>query len=183
MVYLEWVGELNRCYASNCDIDCTCSPMFRRCISLVVVAGILASHLATIPHAHAGMSAVEQKRHDATPHFHSHGPGHSHHGHRHSRKPSYSHSRHASAHVASNSSLSPFAGGSHDNSAVFVPVSAPSADQKGMSTAAIVGAGSIPAPGKLLATFQAKLASAPWHPPDEVLDSSKIYLTLRTLRN
>lgn len=51
--------------------------MFRRCISLLIIAGVLAGQLAEIPHAHGGMSAEEQRVHDLSPHIHCH--SHQHH--------------------------------------------------------------------------------------------------------
>lgn len=160
--------------------------MFRRMVAILVALGLLASHLAAIPHAHGGMSAAEQKRHDATPHFHSHGPGHAHHGrrhdHRHSPKSHKTHLPQLPAEVAGEGALSPVTVESHDSSTVFVPVSATSSAQKVASVTADTGTWTS-APCELLAASQVKWASAPWHPPDEVLDGSKLYLTLRTLRN
>lgn len=161
--------------------------MVRRCISLLVVAGILAGQLATIPHAHARLSAAEQKRHDATPHFHSHRARHAHHGHghqhRHAPKVPRRELQQRPLQVAGDSTDSPVEADGHESSAFFVPVSAPSTAQKGLGAFANPKASSTPATGILLVASQLKLASPPWHPPDEVLDGSNLYLTLRTLRN
>jgi hypothetical protein len=63
--------------------------VFRRCISLLVLAGFFANQLAVVlhaPHDHGAMTAEAQREHDATPHFHWRGNGeryHHHHAHRH----------------------------------------------------------------------------------------------------
>lgn len=58
--------------------------MFRRCLFLLVIWGLVASNLASIPHAHARMSTEEQHQHDTTPHFHPSWLGHHHGGKDHS---------------------------------------------------------------------------------------------------
>lgn len=57
--------------------------MFRGCISLLTIVGLLASFLAAVPHVHAGMSAEERQEHDASRHFHHLLLGHAHHEHHH----------------------------------------------------------------------------------------------------
>jgi len=53
--------------------------MFRRCISILLLLGFVASQLAAVPHAHAGRSDAG---HDAHPHVHLAWFCHDHHGER-----------------------------------------------------------------------------------------------------
>jgi hypothetical protein len=168
--------------------------MFRRCVSLLVIAGFLASQLAVIPHTHGAASAEEQREHDATPHCHI---GHAHHGH------SHAHCGHTHAHShpgkpteesvtgsPDESANQPLGAGrcgaEHDASAIFVSGQACTAspasprDQGPLTwqTAPLAAL-----PGWLGQLAGGVPSSAPrWHPPDEVSDASDIYLTLRTLR-
>ena len=167
--------------------------MFRRCVSLLVIAGFLASQLAAIPHAHGNASAEEQREHDAKPHCHF---GHTHHDHGHS------HSGHNHPHELPGQDQEegsrPLSGGTdtelletgllatdHDANAIFLPGRAWTASttsqkdhaqsvwQISALTANPVNLGNVPSFAK----------SAPrWHPPDEVLDASGSYLILRNLR-
>lgn len=56
-----------------------------RLLSLLLIAGVFATQLARIPHAHEGMSCAENNAHNQTPHMHlavhSHSHDHSHHHH------------------------------------------------------------------------------------------------------
>ena len=47
--------------------------MINRCIPVAVLLGFIATRLALIPHAHAGLSAEECVKHDAAPHIHCQG--------------------------------------------------------------------------------------------------------------
>lgn len=167
--------------------------MFRRCISLLVIMGLFASQLAAIPHAHAGNSAEEQQKHDATPHFHSewfrsgHDHGHSHDGHSHSHDGQ--HAEKNTPQPAGDSEDQPLSDGlngtDHDANAVFVPLhaGAPSTTSQNVSKAA---ASQIAATAVLTEVFgdawPSVSSTPPLHPPDAVQDGSDIYLTLRNLR-
>lgn len=154
--------------------------MFRRCISLLVIAGLFASQLAAVPHAHGGLSDAEQQRHDATPHFHANWLGHGDHGHSHGGH------RHEPAEQANGQPLSTEIGGpDHDASAIFVPIqsAAPvTASQQESAAAAWQLAALVPASDGLSDIGPSLGSTPPWHPPDEVLDGSDTYLTLRNLR-
>src|SRR5436305_156190 len=52
--------------------------MFRRFVSMLAAVSFVASQLATIPHAHAEMTAIEKHEHDAHPHVHVGVSGHTH---------------------------------------------------------------------------------------------------------
>lgn len=164
--------------------------MFRRFISFLVIAGLLASQLAVLPHAHAGMSAEERQQHDATPHFHcqglshDHGHDHSHGGHSHKHGDP---SRESAPNQPANDSTGSFppfglVGLDHDATAVFVPVQASvpkTANDGGSAATAVL----IPIVIYDFTDVRLGLRRAPlWHPPDAVLDGSDTYLTLRNLR-
>lgn len=161
--------------------------MFRHCVSLLVIVGLLASQLAAVPHAHGATSPEEQRKHDATPHIHLFGNGS--HSHSHSHAKDDHHHHHESVPSDDGSANQPLAPGGdapeHDSDAFYF-VASPS-----------VFAGSttqVHTISELLVALQAPAAGwaggrqaefargLPWHPPDTVLDDSEAYLTLRTLR-
>lgn len=160
--------------------------MLRRCVSLLVIAGFLSSQLASIPHAHGFASPDEQKSHNATPHFHckqsnstEHTHDHSPLGHRHD---------HASKSQSHESGTEPADNRigllDHDASAIFMLAGTPTFSRSNLleltNTWHLALFAQLPA-------FQCDISGNPtdspeWHPPDEVLDESGIYLTLRNLR-
>ena len=163
--------------------------MFRRCASLLVIAGLLASQLAAVPHAHAAASAEERVQHDATPHVHCGWLGHSDHGH--------SHSHHGRSHDddglensalvdSAETALSAYSRvDDHDADAVFLANSSCSDWTAGQSKASVVAWQFAALMPLLLIQTDVEpntLGSPPWRPPDAVLDASKTYLTLRNLR-
>lgn len=167
--------------------------MFRRCISLLVIVGLFASQLAAIPHAHAGNSAEEQQKHDATPHFHSKwfGGGHDH-GHPHGGR-SHSHvgerKEKPASESAGDSKDQPLSdglnGNDHDANAVYVPLhaGAPSTNSQNESKAAASQIAATAVLTEVLRDAWPTVSSTPpLHPPGAVQDGSDIYLTLRNLR-
>jgi hypothetical protein len=167
--------------------------MFQNCISLLVIVGLFAGQTVATPHAHAGSSAEEQRKHDATPHFHSqryrcgHDHGHSdgEHSHSHGSQPQQK----SDSPPAGASKSQPLPNGlngiDHDANAVFVPLQAGTLSTTGHNdttaialaiaamTSPTVGVGDI---------WQNKLSTPRLHPPDAVQDGSERYLTLRNLR-
>lgn len=169
--------------------------MFRRCISFLVMVGFFASQLASVPHAHAGSSAEERQKHDATPHFHvewfcgddAHGESCDHGEHSHSHD-----GQHPDKPVQSpfsDSEDQPHSDGlnciAHDTNAIFAPsqvvaISIPAHnDTKAVAEqfAAV----------NLLTEIRSDIwpslpCKQPLHPPDAVQDGSDTYLTLRNLR-
>ncbi len=168
--------------------------MFRRGVSFLVLVGFLASQLAVMPHAHGSATPEEQQKHDAAPHFHCAWLGHSDHDHHHGHSSAgHGHSHHATQHEGGlksstdssdgQSLTSGLRGADHDADAIFVSEQAATASR---STDQLVSAwqlvGSAPLP-TCLGDVQSGLGPSPrWHPPDEVLDASDTYLTLRNLR-
>lgn len=171
--------------------------MFRRCVSLCVLAVFLASQLAAVPHAHGATSPEEQQKHSATPHFHCEWFGDTDHDHDHS------HGGHSHSHAGQQQEDCPkpksddsqdrqpqgtgLSGTDHDADAIFVFVSgqactASTTSYKDLAASAwqLVALARLP---DCLSDLQARLSpSFRGHPPDEVLDDSDIYLTLRNLR-
>lgn len=163
--------------------------MFRRSVSFLVIAGLLASQLVSTAHAHGAATLEQQREHNATPHFHCHLHDHGNHSHgefhvegRHQHAvPSQVQQKSAS--VDTNGLLRSD-GDDHDGDAIYVP----HADALKPSTAT----GQAPCPfAAQSVTPSAFCACAPWsgphlspylHPPDEVLDASETFLTLRNLR-
>lgn len=166
--------------------------MFRRCVSLLVIAGFIASQLAAIPHAHGAASAEQQREHDATPHFHwgwlghaddDHGHSNSGHGHSHPGQEISGGSEPPSDGSEGQPLGTGLSSSDHDADAFFIPKQAASASSaKNQLVSAWQFAALAPPPdwiGDLQASEQ---LSVRWHPPDEVLDGSDRYLTLRNLR-
>jgi len=163
--------------------------MFQRCVSLLVLAGFLASQLAAMPHAH-GVDDGEQRDLSTKRHFHwawfvdVHGDhDHTHLSHRHT------HAGHGCSYDAPQESEAAQTGlvvgqwtcGDHDFDAVFVPEptvgTSPQHDPQAWQLASIVAL-----PEELGQLVSAGERPVPWHPPDEILDASDTYLTLRMLR-
>lgn len=97
--------------------------MLRRCVLLLVMMGLIANPLVAGPHAHAGMTADEQREHDATPHFHSFGDHHGSHVHAHHAEGSsdgHGHHEHDSKHVnaAFQHSMEPVSSEAHDSTSI-----------------------------------------------------------------
>lgn len=170
--------------------------MFRRCVSLLVIAGFLASQLAAVPHAHGGASPEGRREHDAAPHFHWAWLSHAAHHHDHSHSPSgheHSHSgpqsrdqndsKGSSGEPIGPPQITGLPGAGHDADAIFVSgqtaAASPSKDQASKTTQLIASV-------RLVACLDG-LALNPrlppcWHPSDEALDASDTYLILRNLR-
>jgi len=153
--------------------------MLRRCISTLVLIGFVASQLAAVPHAHAGLSPEAQRKHDAQPHVHvghSHGHSHSHGGHS---------NEYAGDKPSPTKSAPPPEGTEHDANAVYLSggASAPITVRQQHTSESI---------RSLLAAndgvnvawlyLPQPAAAAPIRPPDAHAGSSKVFLTLRNLR-
>jgi hypothetical protein len=158
--------------------------MIRRCLLLLVIAGMLASQLAALPHAHAGLSANEQKEHDATPHVHC-TSGHRHH---HSHV-NHLHQRSAPPKTAEDSHQNLPQDGvqqeTHDATAIYCPqfIATKYSSQERASSLANCFSQLCVEIRHLAAVPQVVVLCADWrHPPDAVQDDSHLYLTLRTLR-
>ncbi|WP_425619023.1 hypothetical protein NA78x_002752 [Anatilimnocola sp. NA78] len=154
---------------------------------------MFASQLAAVPHAHGATSLEEQQNHDATPHFHWF--GHCQHCHSDSHSHSHAHGEHGHHHHESPSE--------HEDSDRQTPCPAGKAVDHDADAIYLVGGGThstlgsisqVPSTQVLLFALQTPVATSicgieakevrglPWRPPDQVLDGSEIYLTLRTLR-
>ena len=157
--------------------------MLRRCLSLLLILGMIASPLAAMPHAHADMSSAEKVEHDQKPHLHSHSHGHQHH-HGHDAP-------NEESDTSANSNKPPCEEGNDDGKldyffgsicfgiqaeALFKVNQVDDIQAKTLPAAAISLL-----EGRL--TPPTVIAPSPlWQPPDAVLDESDIYLTLRNLR-
>lgn len=149
--------------------------MLPRCFSFLAVIGLLASQLAARPHAHQGMTAVEQRDHAAKPHFHT--AKHSHHKHSHDGQ-SHTHSHSLPEQPVDNGSNDT----AHDESAVYCSLEldvvllsksvAVDADQLCFSIAAFVA----------IPVQLPQDSREVWHPPNTGQDGSEIFLALRNLR-
>lgn len=162
--------------------------MFRRCVSLLVIAGLIAGQSVSLPHAHGEMSAAEKREHDATPHFHCAGTGHSHH-HGHSHGP-HSHSHAGHSHVPSPSvavsktTATPDGLNrcSHDEDAVYILPSPLATSVKHSSADASNLHVDDWAVDVLVEDFNSVQWTARWRPPDQFRKSADLYLVLRNLR-
>jgi hypothetical protein len=155
--------------------------MFRRFVSLLVIAGMFASQLAAIPHAHGEMSREEQQKHSATPHVHVFG----HCQHCHSHCHSNGHSHHHENEPESGPPQPAGDGYNHDSTTIYLGDSANLATTVGIASVTPTTVLDLPS-SFAPTTFGfdgSNVPALPWHPPDEVADDSEIYLTLRTLRN
>ncbi len=165
--------------------------MFRRCVSVLLIAGFLASQLAVIPHAHRAASAAERQRHNATPHFHCEWFGHAGHNHGHSH-PGHGHSHPGPQHegtkpASDNSGGQPLGTGlsgvDHDTDAIFLPSQAAVVSNVKVQVVAAWELALLARIPDWLSDLQASPGPLiQWHPPDAVLDDSDSYLTLRNLR-
>lgn len=157
--------------------------MFRGCISLVVIAGLFASQMAAVPHAHGGSSAEDRHEHDARPHFHCKWFSAGHCVHKHGGK-ERSHGTPAPVPVSvgsernSDDCLPPEGGRNtdHDSNAVDVPNPA-APDPTTNSTQGVALGGRLafcfpPTVGHSSLSPIARRRHC-WHSPDEVLDASK----------
>lgn len=169
--------------------------MFRRCISLLVILGHFASLLASVPHAHAGFSADEHHQHNAVPHIHcdwfsggrpeaDHGE-HNHGGHAHSHR---GHKQNEPAGTPPESSEQVPANGvgscDHNATAIFCPVHATRTTHSQPQGDGALQLAPIAAPidGVLADCDLNAWTPDRGRPPDESLDGSNLYLTLRNLR-
>jgi hypothetical protein len=175
--------------------------MFRRCISLLAIGGLLASQLVSTAHAHGPCTVEQQREHDATPHFHRRRhdhAGHDHAGHSHTHHThgkGHTHAGHEHAVASKGVQQTQTLPGSydgivaddedhHDSDAIFVPhTDAPKhSTAKGQATSvSIVGCVAVLA-WNAHDTPSGPRLSPYLHPPDIVLDASETYLTLRNLR-
>jgi hypothetical protein len=161
--------------------------MFRRCVSLLVIAGLFASQLAAIPHAHGATSPEEQRKHDAMPHIHL--LGHSSHGHSHSAaKDDHDHHHHSAPpdEESAKQSLALSGGAPEHDSDAFYFVASPrffaGSTAQVHTISALLVAVQTPNAGWAEGHQAESARGLLWHPPDSVLDDSETYLTLRTLR-
>ena len=162
--------------------------MFRRCLFLLVIWGLVASNLASIPHAHARMSTEEQHQHDTTPHVHPSWLGH-HHGGR-----AHSHSDHRHQHAAPEQPTqqppsTPLPCGVHDAdghhamAVFFLPVALsytgePAESLFPVSNAPAEQVACVPA----FALIEVRDLTRQGDPPDYGASSANLYLKLRNLR-
>jgi hypothetical protein len=149
-----------------------------------VIVGLFASQLASVPHAHAGISAEEQQKHDATPHFHCTWLSHAHHEHGHSHD-GHSHHHDRPAEPAERTTLPDGLNGvGHDATAVYCPgrVLAASVVQQDslLSLLSDLGTLALSQPPAELRPCGGMFGRR--RPPDEAVDGSNIYLKLRNLR-
>lgn len=163
--------------------------MFRRFVSLLVIAGYAISHLAVVPHAHGSASDGDQQRLHSAPHFHLawFSGGHSHAGdtatHDHSHEHSHASPAEAAA-LADDAKKRGHIGSPPDADAVFVPQATIAADQRELQSAGNVALSDIYGlhPAVAEVTGRDGVQFWRWRPPDRVDDGSQLYLTLRTLR-
>lgn len=160
--------------------------MFRRCLSLCLIAGFFASQLAGVPHAHGAVSGETQ--HAAKPHFHfgcDHYHGHSHSGCRHSHDGQPNQNASESRHEAGSRSLAiGLPSEEHDADAIFVGehTAVIAASKVKIDTAAHSIVAFAPLAASLDPCGLIAQTSRTLRPPDQVLDDSDTYLTLRNLR-
>jgi hypothetical protein len=156
--------------------------MPRRCLSLLLILGLIASPLAAMPHAHAEMSNAEKCEHDQTPHVHTHSHGHHHH-HGHD-------AQNERAATPKNSSKAPSDDASDDGAlryfhgAICFEIQSEALCKVNQVEELHAKTFSVAAINWLEANLAPMTAIRPslWQPPDAVLDESTIYLTLRNLR-
>ena len=156
---------------------------FRCCVYLLAIFGMLTSQLVAVPHAHGGLTIDAQREHDATPHFHSR---------RFHRRHDHTPDGDSHRHFVDPSEGAPhqrpdaIPQREHDATAIDCGsqvIAASAAQLQTWSTTRLVTWGTILqidlfAPYKL--ANECKFISGP--PPDQVLDRSNLYLTLRNLR-
>jgi hypothetical protein len=164
--------------------------MFRRCVSLLLIVGMFASQLAAVPHAHGATSQEEQRKHDATPHFHWFGYCQHCHSHSHSHahgKHGHHHHETASEHDNSDRQTPRPDGNSldHDADAIYLGGGTNctmGSSTRVSSTQVLLIALQTPVATSICGIEAKEVRGLPWRPPDQVLDDSETYLTLRTLR-
>jgi hypothetical protein len=164
--------------------------MLNRCVSLLLIVGIIANPLASMPHAHAGMSPQGRQQHDAIPHIHFHGAVHDHHEHHHDDEHSHhGHPhKHASDPVESSDDQPQHAGLSdagHHPLAFHLPASAmaaPSGKPIGPPPSLLVKIAFIPNWQPIAEVECAGIRPAREQPSERIPDGSSLYLTLRNLR-
>jgi len=162
--------------------------MFRRCVSLLMIVGMFASQLAAVPHSHGATSLEEQQKHDATPHFHwfgycqhchSHSHAHGKHDHHHHESPSEHEDSDRETPRPDGNSLD------HDADAIYLGGGTNctmGSSTQVSSTRFLLTALQVPVATSICGIEAKEVRGLPWRPPDQVLDGSEIYLTLRTLR-
>ena len=146
--------------------------MFRGILAIALITSLLCGQFVAVQHTHAGMTADQQREHDAHPHVHVGTPAkHSHHHHSH-----HKHAQHTALADASQAIAV-----EHDADAIYVKShtlsnQSPSlADYQLASTPLALHDGLL-LPDALVST------AARWHPPDKLLTQSNLYLLLRNLR-
>lgn len=161
--------------------------MFRRCVSVLLLLGYVAGELATVPHAHGGLSVEQQTQHDARPHIHL-GPFA--HRHEHGHPPAGHSHRHLSDHEpAGEADQSPAeshpSGSEHDRAAIFFPSgTAAHSPGRNQTTATSTKQSSALAVGLAAAGFDGRVrpSCVAIHAPDVGPPHAKRFLTLRNLR-
>ncbi len=161
--------------------------MFRRLVSLLVLAAYTVSYLAVVPHAHASAADGEQQRLESAPHIHlewftgghSHSPA--------STEP-HTHEAQTCSHAAPPAGTEPNEHGRvdspHGADAVFVPHAniASSRELKPIDAAQLSAAWHDGSTTAIVLAQNPSLQFWMWRPPDKVQDDSELYLSLRTLR-
>jgi len=139
--------------------------------------GFVASQLAAIPHAHAGLSPAEQLEHSHHPHVHVGGCSHPH---EHNCTPLHSHDHERVPQPAPARTPLPC----HDAAAIYLPTgsewaSLPLQEQvkKDRAAGPVTTADDV---ASLCNEFESRFCSL--HPPDSPPGGSKIFLKLRSLR-
>lgn len=157
--------------------------MFRRLMSLFVLAGFLTGQYAGVAHSHAGLSGDEQQRHDSQPHVHlDHwliGEHESDHGHDHGHRHDTPHSGQSLTHAHSGEQ---FTLPAHEEDAIYVVPSGVAATENNRSSLILCGIQSLVPVWFLPSDDALKGFLATWRPTEAATDESGIYLTLRTLR-
>lgn len=152
---------------------------FRRCVFLIAIVGLLASQLAAVPHAHGGLTIDEQREHDATPHFHSHGFHHRHdhtpggHRHRHFVQPSEGRPHQRPDRIPQRE---------HDATAIDCRWQVLAVSQTWSTTKLVTWGTTLNDYPLANCSFASESEFIAGRPPDQVLDRSNLYLTLRNLR-
>lgn len=162
--------------------------MFRRTVSLLIIVGMLASQLAAVPHAHGATSEEAKRKHDATPHFHwfghcsnckSHSHDHGKHCHQHEHPTSEDRPTERKESQPVGDTMD------HNADAIYVvggtTLTVGSATQQA-AVQSVLAALQMPIATSIVAVEVVIPAERTWRPPDQVLDDSDAYLTLRTLR-
>lgn len=145
--------------------------MFRISLSAALIFILLCGQWVAVQHTHAGMSADQQREHDAHPHIHV-GTA-SKHSHTHHHK----HTSHKSHVVPAHDGFN----ADHDADAIYVKSVTLSNHSQSLPDFLTANT-PLALHDCLLAHDALTIASAQWHPPDKLPANSDLYLILRNLR-